>query len=496
MNNSNIAIFRTTFSQMYSGSDFATQQDIEIQKIDTNQILNTYNYSGEGTSKAFKQHIIIDNNNNTLIVSEEKLGPDELAIGGSRAPVRKSVYKYDTNLNLMWNIEIPHSIIDVYYSGDKNYVIDSNNNLYINTEFFDSTTFTFAFELIKISENGNILFQVPSHRSRNIHLDENDNLNLVASPINSSSFGDSDTYIYTFNSTDGTIINTVLLEGVDFLDTFKSQNDDSYLYMYSKVNSTRELHIYKNLNLEFITNLNISSSGILGHDIDSNGTINFSSPNKLHSLSLANQYSNVSVSGTIRQVVNLTNTKIFTLNNNGYINVFNNDLTLYSSSSDSYYDQPYLLEINNTVFFNTYWDNVVKVFDENSTEISTFKLPSSLSYFYADKDSNNSLLLSGDFGEQISTNQEYSWRRGLIHKYDFSSFNLSVNENFLIKDSLTIYPNPTNSIITINSIDNSISEVSIYDINGRFLFQSKSSKIDISHSVSYTHLTLPTTPYV
>lgn len=483
INNSNIAISRTTFSQMYSGSDFATQQDIEIQKINVNQILNIYNYSGEGTSKAYQQSIILDNNNNALIISEEKLGPDELAIGGSRAPVRKSVYKYDTNLNLLWNIEIPYSIIDIYYSGDKNYVIDSNNNLYINTRVNAST-----FELIKISENGNILFQIPSYRSRNIHLDENDNLILVSSPINSSSFGDSDTYIYTFNSSDGSIINTVLLEGVDFLDSFKSQNNDSYLYMYSKVNSTRQLHIYKNLNLEFITNLNIPSSGIWGHDIDSNGTINFSSPNKLHSLTLTNQYNNVNVSGTIRQVVNLTNSKIFTLNNNGYVNVFNNDLTLFSSSTASYYDQPYLLEINNTVFFNTYWDNVVKVFDENSTEISTFKLPSSLSYSVVDLDSNNSLLLTGGFGEQISINQEYSWRRGLIHKYDFSSFNLSIDENYLIKDSLTIYPNPTNSIITINSIDNSISRVSIYDINGRFLFQTKSSKIDISH--------LPTSIYL
>jgi len=499
MNNSNITISRTTFSQMYSGSDFATQQDIEIQIIDTNQILNTYNYSGEGTSKAFIQNLIVDSNNNSLIISEEKLGPDELAIGGSRAPVRKSVYKYDTNLNLLWNVEIPHSIAEGYYSGDKNYEIDDNNNLFINTQYFDYQTNTISNELIKISPDGNILFQVPSFRSRNIYFDENNNLKLISYPISNSSTYDDDTYIYSFDVNNGNLLNTELFEGLIYLDSFKSIKNDSYLYMYTGSNSYNDtspkLNVYKNYNLEFETNLAITGTygGISSYSVDNDGNMNFSSSwgqvnAKLHRVTLDNTYNYINLNNKIKRVLSTSNDKIFTLNDNGYINIYDFDLNLLTTSINSYYNQPYLLEVENYIFLNTYWDNVIKVFDENAVEVNEFKLPSSLSYFYADTDSNNSLLLSGDFGEQIYTNQEYSWRRGLIHKYDFSSFNLSVDENYLTKDSLTIYPNPTNSIITINSIDNSISEVSIYDINGRFLFQSKSSKIDISH--------LPTSIYL
>jgi hypothetical protein len=77
---------------------------------------------------------------------------------------------------------------------------------------------------------------------------------------------------------------------------------------------------------------------------------------------------------------------------------------------------------------------------------------------------------------------------GLEDLYNFSSFNLSVNDNNILDDSLSIFPNPTNSIITINSVKNSIFKVSIYDINGRFLFQTNNSSIDISELPSSIYL--------
>ncbi|MFD2541312.1 T9SS type A sorting domain-containing protein [Lacinutrix gracilariae] len=493
INNSNIAISRTTFSQMYPGSDFSTQQDLEIQKIDTNQILNTYSYSGEGTSKAFKQKIIIDNLDNYIVASEEKLGPDNWSIGGSRAPVTKTIYKYNSDLTLLWALELDNFIVNTHSSNERIYVIDNENNLFINSMINVN-----SHELIKISPSGVILYQVPSVRSINMYLDQNNNINLSTSVDNDITYDD-DTIIYTINNDDGSLLNAQTFEGLNFLDSYISSNGDSYIYMYTGSNSYNDtspkLNIYKNFNLEFETNLAITGTygGISSYSVDDNGNINFSSSwgqinAKIHRITLNNTYNYITLSNKIKQVISTPNNNIFTLNDDGYIKIYDNNLNLLSTSIDAYYNQPYLRKVGNHIFFNTYFDNIVKVFDENAVEISEFKLPSSLSFIYASTDSINNLILTGQNGYQISTNHEYSWARGFIHKYNFSSFNLSVNDNNILDDSLSIFPNPTNSIITINSVKNSIFKVSIYDINGRFLFQTNNSSIDISDLPSSIYL--------
>jgi hypothetical protein len=493
INNSNIAISRTTFSQMYPSSNFSTQQDLEIQKIDTNQILNTYSYSGEGTSKAFKQKIIIDNLDNYIVASEEKLGPDNWSIGGSRAPVTKTIYKYNSDLTLLWALELDNFIVNTHSSNERIYVIDNENNLFIN-----SMTNVNSHELIKISPSGVILYQVPSVPSINMYLDQNNNINLSTSVDNDITYDD-DTIIYTINNDDGSLLNAQTFEGLNFLDSYISSNGDSYIYMYTGSNSYNDtspkLNIYKNFNLEFETNLAITGTygGISSYSVDDTGNINFSSSwgqtnAKIHRITLNNAYNYITLSNKIKQVISTPNNNIFTLNDDGYIKIYDNNLNLLSTSIDAYYNQPYLRKVGNHVFLNTYFDNIVKVFDENAVEISEFKLPSSLSFIYASTDSSNNLILTGQNGYQISTNHEYSWARGFIHKYNFSSFNLSVNDNNILDDSLSIFPNPTNSIITINSVKNSIFKVSIYDINGRFLFQTNNSSIDISELPSSIYL--------
>ncbi len=493
IDNSHIAISRTTFSQMYSGSDFATQQDIEIQKIDNNQVLNTYSYSGEGTSKAFKQKIIIDNLDNYIVASEEKLGPDNWSIGGSRAPVTKTIYKYNSDLTLLWALELDNFIVNTHSSNERIYVIDNENNLFINSMINVN-----SHELIKISPSGIILYQVPSVRSTNIYLDQNNNINISTS-VDNDITNDDDTIIYTINNGDGSLLNTQTFEGLNFLDSFISSTGDSYIYMYTGSNSYNDtspkLNIYKNFNLEFETNLSITGTygGISSYSVDDTGNINFSSSwgqtnAKIHRITLNNEYNYITLSNKIKQVISTPNNNIFTLNDDGYIKIYDNNLNLLSTSIDAYYNQPYLRKVGNHVFFNTHFDNIVKVFDESAVEISEFKLPSSLSFIYASTDSSNNLILTGQNGYQISTNHEYSWARGFIHKYNFSSFNLSVNEYNLFNDSLSVFPNPTNSIITIDSIKNSIHKVSIYDINGRFLFRTSNSTIDISDLPSSIYL--------
>ena len=64
---------------------------------------------------------------------------------------------------------------------------------------------------------------------------------------------------------------------------------------------------------------------------------------------------------------------------------------------------------------------------------------------------------------------------------------LSIEDSFI--EDFVVYPNPTKNILLISSlldIDQSI--ISVFDMGGRRVLNYK--------AVSYTHLTLPTTPYV
>lgn len=490
INHSSLVFSRTTFQQMYTGSDFATQQDLEIKKIDNSQVLNTYNFSGVGTSKAYNQIILLDHNNNTLIIAQEKLGPDNLSIGGSRAPINRSLYKYDTNLNLLWHTDFSNSIVETNTDSDKNYILDANNNIYLNTEY--SNNQTKYYELIKISENGTIVFQVPSYRSIHLYFDQNNNLNMVSPP----GMDDDDTIIYTINPNDGTLLSSKVFEGLAFMESFLSRSGNSYIYMYTGDNSygdtSPKLKIYKNLNLEFETNLAMTGTyeSIDYYAVNNNGDFNFSSSwaqinLKLHSITLQNEYKFINLSEKISRLITTSNDNIFTLNESGYIKIYSNNLNLLASSTKTYYDIPYLLEVGNYIFLNTYWDNIVKVFDYNAVEINEFKLPSFLSFEYATTDSNNDLILTGKNGNQIYTYQEYSWARGFVHKYDFSNFNLSTLIKYEIDaHQLAVFPNPTNptsSIIKIDNLNHSILNVKFYNLNGTFLFNTKESTIDISN---------------
>ena len=77
---------------------------------------------------------------------------------------------------------------------------------------------------------------------------------------------------------------------------------------------------------------------------------------------------------------------------------------------------------------------------------------------------------------------------------------LSTDDNSL-DTVINVYPNPTNGQLTINFGDANIERVSIYDVTGRIVRDitvdttSTMQRLDVT-TVSYTHLTLPTTPYV
>jgi hypothetical protein len=494
IDNSNMVVGNTSLAKMYPSSDFFTERNIEIQKINSNQVLNTYNFSGEGTSKAFRQKVIIDNNDNYIVASEEKLGPDNFAIGGSRGPLRNTLYKYDSNLNLLWSLDIDNAMVNAHSSLDKNFLVDRSNNIYINTKVDENN-----FELIKVSANGSILYQVPSQRSANIYFDHQNNINVVSPPVSNNTTYDDDTIIYTIDPGNGSLLNTQLFEGLIFLENYSNVFGDSYIYMYTGNNSfgdtSPRLSIYKNLILEFETNLAIFGTfgGITSYTTDDIGNFYFSSSwaqinAKLHKISLDNNYSFIDIDNPIRDII-MINDKIFTHNNNGYYKVYNSSLGLVSTSTSTYDNQPRLFRFGNNILSNTPFDNLVKVLDENTVEIDEFKLPSVLSFQYAGIDSENFLILTGEFGNQIPTFQEFGWARGFIHKYNAADITLSIADNdFLTENNIQVYPNPTNTTINIKSPEHNITKVELYDLNGKLWLQANHSTVDISHLTASMYL--------
>ncbi|GAA4299187.1 T9SS type A sorting domain-containing protein [Aestuariibaculum suncheonense] len=423
-----IVIAGTTYDKMYSNSDFYAQRNIVVEKLSQTQTYNAFMYSGEGTSKAFGQKLLIDNNDNYIVLSEEKLGPDNWQIGGSRAPLKKLVYKYDKNLNLIWKIELPNFLIE-----EKSSVIDSENNLYINSSVKNLNNSPNQFELIKISPEGNVLFKVPSFRGREVLLDENNNVQIASLPLRNDATYDDDTEIYTFDSSTGELLKTSVLEGLELLNSFKSSEGYSYLYMYTGSNTygdtSPRIDIYKNSELYYSVNLAIYGTyGAIGaYDIGEKGELYFGSSwgqinGKFHKITLDKQYKYINVDDRYNTLKVLNNGKIFAMidlgsNNEGQPSIFNEDLSLFSRSNEIYYNYSKVVEMSEVILLNSYYDNLVKVINKNCDLVDQFKMESSLGY--ARLDSENNLILTGQQGNQVYLNHEYSWARGILHKYSY-----------------------------------------------------------------------------
>lgn len=424
IDNNHIISSGTSFDQMYPNSDFLSQRNIHVEKSNTTQTLNTYVFSGEGTSKAYRQALIIDNDDNYLVASEEKMGPDNVFIGGSRGPLNKSIYKYDKNLNLLWRLEIPNFIFT-----QSNLIVDADNNLYINTKIN-----AYNYELFKISPDGQIIFQVQSFQNKNLHIDQNNNIVLVSSPTRNDATYDDDTFVYTMDANTGNLIDTKTLEGLEFLKSYKTENGDSYMYLYTGGNSYNDtdsrMDVYKNLTLEFSINIAITGTygDILYVDLADNGDLFFASSwaqinERLHKITLSGTYSLINISHNITRIKVLKNGKIFTIERHGGgdagpIKIYNNDLTLHSSSPDTFYNYSSILEINGLILVNSYYDNMVNVLNEEAILVDKFKIESN--FGYASLDSNDDLIMTGKFGNMIYIYHMYSWARGLIHKYDYN----------------------------------------------------------------------------
>ena len=435
LDNSNIVTSGTTYDKMYPESDYLSQRNITLEKIDNIQINNYYLFSGEGTSKVTKPMVMIDNDNNYLILSEEQMGPRNNQIGGSRPPINKSVYKYDSDLNLLWRTEIPH-----YIFTESNFLIDNDNNLFINSQSHDSNEP--GYFITKISPEGNIIFQKLSsaYGAREMHFDKNQNLVRTTWPNRINSHID-ETNIYTHNSDSGELISTTTIEGYEFIRSYKAPTGDSYMFFYAvedpSDNSKQKMRVYKNLDLEFTINLNVTGTNgeifisPLTNGVDDNGNLFFSSygghnDNRIHKVTLSGDYQYQDIENELTRMTVLGNGDLFFMqeitSEDGKLSLFDNDLNLLQEFSQNFFKHSILFEYKDFLFvndypFHEYTDYYVNVLNRNGQQIDKFRLPSNLSY--AKIDQNTDLILTGLFGNQIYLYTFYGWYRGLLHKYSY-----------------------------------------------------------------------------
>jgi len=490
LDNATLILAGTTYDKAYPTSDYYTDLDLIVQKINSKHLLKSYKYSGEGTSKAYGEKIIIDNKNNYIIASEEKLGPDNLDIGGSRAPVKRSLYKYDSNLNLLWVIEIPYQIVAPLTSEDKNILIDSENNIYINARAESGT-----YKLLKISEKGEIIYDMPSYQAINLYFDKNKNINVVSLPVSNPITIDDDTTIYTLSSSAGNLISSKLFAGIEYLGNYNDKNGDSFIYMFPGNNNpynnmNPRIEVYKNLDFEFQRKISLEGtySGMLVFTIDASGTLFFSSSYgqveyKFHRLNLLNDYKYINVDKSINRIFCTSAGNNFAINENAELSIYNNNLEVIARGEEPYSGYSSLYQLGDYLLVSTYWDNLVKVVDKNARLVRSFKLPSSLTYNFAVKDKNDDLVLTGSFGFQVYTYSHYGWFRGFLHKYDILDQMLEVKEfdDYLDNNDITIYPNPSKSFVNIGINKESVLKIELFDFTGKLVSNYiNTNKIDIS----------------
>jgi len=485
------------YDKMFPESDFFTQLDIVVEKIENTQITNNYTYSGIGTSKSILQKIIIDNANNYLVLTTDNLGPEYRGIGGAGPPIKNRILKYDTDLNLLWELEIPDVYSIVYNGREVKYDFDVDNNLYIIATDIKSDIYEQFYKLIKVSSSGTIVFSKDSFLAEEVLVNES-NI-FVISPSLYIDYNLSETKVYTHDRSTGDLVNQVSYENLIFYKGYKNNSGDIYFYMHTVFDQYSpdiiKLVLYKENEFLFERELNLTANGTIDNNplFKENGDLIFFSPSdgnssnkKIHTISLNNEYSFTPVNDNIAIMKKLNNNKFFIINRAGNFKVYNSDFSLFSENNDITYTfvGSYTNILNDyLLYYNYYDDQKVIVFDENAQIVNEFNIDDFLGNRYAKEDQDGNLVLVGQNGSQIYTFSEYSWNRGFIKKFHINSIIndvLSV-DSFNTNKSYKIYPNPTSDILNIDLTNRAIEKVVLYDITGKHLKNYSSKKIDLSN---------------
>lgn len=500
VNSNQIVAIGTRQDKMFPESDFETQLDIIAEKIESSNIINSYEFSGRGTSLLFQQKVLIDNDNNYVVFVTEKMGPQAYFIGTANAPLSSHIYKFDDNLNLLWDLDIPQ-IASIVHSGSRDNLIriDSNSNIYVNVVNDGDPNITNQYTLIKVSSEGEIVFKINSILAADVIVKNNDVYLASFKMIESGNFF---TNIYKLDGNTGDLVNTYKYDGLYYCKGFISPNGDVYFYMNSDLGSSSpSMSLYNLDNLIFTRQLHLNpKAAIRAVHVKQNGDLVFvtysssvSYNNRLHRLKFINHYNSNSTSRTVYNMLVLDNGKIFVRLSNDYSRVYNEDLSLFSinNSFEMSGVGSYLMKFKNNVLYARTFDNTVRVFDEKSTMTDLLYIDGYVGHWYSQQDKDGYLITTGKIGNQISTNQWYSWGRGYIKKYTLDDV-LAVDDysdDFPDNNKPLIYPNPTKNLISIKLNGYSIDEATLFDMSGKKLKAFKElNMLDLSNFASGIYL--------
>jgi hypothetical protein len=481
IDDASISVIGTSYDKMFPESDYYTQLNIEVEKINETQILNNYTYSGIGTSRAFQQRLIIDGNNNYIVLVTEKMGPEYLGIGGVDPPLNKRIIKYDSNLNKLWESEVPEHIFNLVNHGgrDIDYFLDSDNNLYLNLPRAGDY-YGLGYDLYKVTTNGVFEFINSTYVGDKFHA--NDTSIFIA--LDYFLYDDS-SKLYILNKTDGNLIDEIEVGHEEFIDIFTIGND-YYFYTYEEIsnNNPDVIYLYKNGVKVFTRNLT-NNYGIFPFSIDDEGTLffatDYASNKRINKLDINNSYSYYSTADEVKTFKKFNNGNIFLFLDNNDTLILDENLNFIGNGESINSETPYLSTFGNYILLGTFYENSIRVIDQNGAVIRYFKVQGFLHEWYSKLDKQNNLIMVGEFGDRIYTANEYSWFRGFIHNYGTIDDLMSIDE--LDNDQISeviIYPNPTSNMLNIKLKQQNFEKVILYDIAGKLLNEFKTNTIDLS----------------
>jgi len=493
IDNSTISSYGIKLDKMFPDSDYYAQIDQFSEKINEDGIEKTYLFSGKGTSKSFQQTIHIDNDNNYIILSNEKLGPECLYNGCNKPPTANRVLKYDSNLNKLWELDFGSDVLNITSSYNSDgIVIDSNNNIYLNIADRDHVWWDPKYSLYKISPDGSLIYTKQSLESKEIVLDESNHTIYVISPefqeTNQTTWVTSYwTELTSFNLNSGELIKNTKYDNKKHFSHFLNNGFlNLYMINHDTFNDYR-LSLFVEDQEVFERILDIYGTGDISHFEpiikENNGTLIFTSGHssnsedrKIHKINNLNDYNTYSLNHNLRKIT-LINNKMLASDDEGYLKIYNENFQEVETSNISYSNCCgfYFTVFNNKILLQ--YENKITFFDENLNMVNEIILP-----YLFDKnfkfDYNNDLILVNNFGKSIYQFPEYSWLRGKLSKYDLDAvLSINKNEGSNLTKNVKIFPNPSKDILTINLDD--IKKIHLYSLEGKLLNVFYSNKINI-----------------
>lgn len=491
IDNATISVIGTSYSKMFPESDFSTQLDIEVERINSTEVLNSYTYSGIGTSKAFQQRVIIDNDNNYLVLVTEKMGPEYLGIGGVNPPLNKRIIKYNSDLEVLWELEIPDTIYNLVNHGGKDidFFIDSNNNLFLNLPRAGNN-YGLGYDLYKVTPSGSLEFINNTYVVNKFFGNED----YIFMAWNYFLYEDSSLF-YVLDKTTGNLISETEVGHEEFLDIF-TIGDDYYFYTYESIsNNTPDfIYLYKNGVKQYTRNLS-DNYGIYPYQINDEGTLFFSTnygpDNKLNRLDINNNYSFYNTADDIYGLKDFNNGNMFLFLENNNTLILDGNLNFVSDGDAIDVTNIYLMAHDNYILLGTYYDNNIRIINATGSVVKHLYTQSgNLHKWYSKFDNLGNLIMVGEVGNRIYTFNEYGWARGFIHNFGPINYRLGIEDynSSELNDGVNVYPNPTSNTTEVKISGKAIETITLFDLSGKQLKIFDKSEINLSDFESGIYL--------